>query len=787
MPLSKGDTLGSYTLLEPLGSGGMGEVYRALDPRLGREVAIKVLPDHLADKPQARSRFEREVRAVAALSHPNLLVLYDVGTERGVLFAVTELLEGETLATRLDRGPLPWRRAIELGAEIADGLAAAHAKGVIHRDLKPANLFLTTDGRIKILDFGLALVRRQQPVLVAADGQPVSETRSFEGTVVGSQGYMSPEQASGETVDHRADLFALGCVLYELVTGTKPFLRPTFAASLAALLGPDPPAMSTLVPGAPAALDAVVARALRKDPVERIASATELAAALRALASTPSGIAARPRPLPAASGWERLLRSARRAITRSFGMRRGEGRIRALAVLPFTTRGNPTEGEYLSDGIAESILRTLSRRPHLQVIAWSTAARYRHSRLPPLEIGRELAVDAVLTGQVLEHAGRLVVTVELVEVERGELVWGERYDRRFIDVFEVQEEIAQQIARRLLAEVEGRAEPERRRAIDPEAYKLYLRGRYFWNQRSRRGLEKSREYFEQAIARDPGYALAHVGLADAHAVLPFWGLAAPAQAFPIAKAAARRALELEPELAEAHASLAYACFYYDWQWPVADAAFRKALELNPGYATARHGYGVSNALRGNFTTAFDQLREARELDPLSLIITSDLGLVHWLAGEPEETVRLCRAVLELETDYAPALLYLGLALVARGELEEAVASLERAVAASGQSSPVQAALGFALARSGRTMAARGLLAELAARSARSYVSHYPLAVLHTALGETDAAFARLAQAREERSETFVWLRVDPRLEPLRPDPRFAALLAALDAPATSSR
>ena len=756
MPLPPGSPLGPYLLHERLGAGGMGEVYRASDPRLGREVAIKVLPAARADTPADRARFEREARAVAALSHPNIVTIHDFGFEAGVCYSVTELLQGEPLQARIGRGPLPWRDALRLAAEICDGLGAAHARGIVHRDLKPSNLFLLDDGRVKILDFGIALVQGRA-TLEASE-------RTLPGLVMGSLGYMAPEQVTGERVDARADVFALGCVLHEMLTGKKAFGGRTALESMAIVLRDAPPAADELNPDVPAELARLVERCLEKDVAARVRSAADLAAELRALADET-------RPTQPAT--QRLRPISGRPAS-------GDA-VRSIAVLPIANGSTEADAEYLSDGVTESLIRSLSQLPNLRVMARSTVFRWKGRELDAREVGRELGVETVLIGRLQERAGRIIVSAELVDTQSGACLWSEQYNRPMGDIFALEEDIARRISERLRVRLSGTEQGllSRRSTEDSEAYRLYLRGRFLWNRRSDESLARARDFFQQAIDQDPGYALAWAGLADTWNVLPFWGLKGPRDAFPRAQAAAQRALELDPLLAEAHAALAYSRFYFDWDWAAAESGFGRALELNPNYATGHHGYGVALGLHGDGARAIAELRRAQDLDPLSLIIPADLGLVLYLERQSEVAIRQCAAVLELDGQFAPAHLYTGLALESLGQVEAALQSFARAGERAGGSSSAVAAAGHALAIAGRGEEARERLAELESMSARRYVSEYAVAVIHAGLGEDSTALAWLERGIEARCQTMVWMRRDPRLERLAGEPRFAALCAAL--------
>jgi serine/threonine-protein kinase len=749
--LAAGTRLGPYQIVAPLGKGGMGEVYRARDLRLGREVAVKVVPEELAQDPQRLARFEREARAVAALAHPNILVLHDFGSEQGVPFAVTELLEGVDLRGRLAGGALPWREAVAIGAAVADGLAAAHAKGILHRDLKPGNLFLTADGRVKILDFGLARVEAPTPSdLETATYDPV-QTES--GVVMGTAGYMPPEQLLGLPVDGRGDLFALGCVLFEMVAGRRPFGGRTAAATAAAVLHEPPPPLADFGVRVPGEVERLIRRCLHKQPERRVQSARDLAIALRAALTSPEAA-------PVVSP-----RRRRKAVP-------------SLAVLPLVNTNLDADADYLSDGITESIITALSQLPGLRVMARSTVFRYKGRDVDALEVGRALKVRAVLTGHLARRGDRLTLQTELVAVKDGARLWGERYDRNLADLLAVEKAIAQEIAEKLRLRLTGSEKKRLGRAgtVSPEAYQCYLKGRYHWNKRSAEGLKKSIKLFEQAIDIDPTYALAYTGVADAYLNLGGWGHLPFREAYPLAKAAAARALAIDPDLAEAHVSLAMVKKEYDWDWPGAGRDYERALELNPNYAIAHQWYGEYLAALGRHEPAIAAIKRAIELDPLSLIIHATLGRHgYYFARRYDEAIAQLRATLGMDEGFWVARSFLGLVYARVGRLDEALAELEAARRLD-DNLEIVAELGYTHALAGRRDAARREFDFLRQLSQKRYVSPILGALIAVGLGEHDEAFGWLEKAYEDRAQVLSEIKAEPAFDPLRPDPRFADLL-----------
>lgn len=779
MPLSPGTRLGPYEILAPLGVGGMGEVYRARDARLHREVAIKVLPEQFSRDAAALRRFEREARAVAALSHPNILEIHDFGDEGGIVFAVTELLVGDTLRHRL-HGPLPWREATEIALGIAEGLGAAHSRGIVHRDLKPENIFLTEDGRTKILDFGLARVEAGAPGPSAVTMSTPTET----GTLLGTVGYMSPEQVRGERADARSDLFSLGCVLYEMTTGRRTFSGDTIAETLVAILKEDPREPSELT-AMPEELARVIRRCLFKDPAQRFQSARDLSFALRDVLLT--GVEARrtafPRRWVLPSGLAVLALGGVLFFSRGGLTSRRPKPPPSLAVLPFANATGDPEAQYFTDGVAESLINSLSQLPRLRVLARTTSFRYRDA--DPRRAGQELKVEAVVTGRVSGRGERMVVQADLIDVSDGSQLWGRRFDDSGVDIFLVQEGIAQEISQSLLDKLSPEEERRlaKRHTADPEAYDLYLKGLYWWGKRTDEGFEKGLRFFEQAVARDPDYALAWVGLADGLRLFAFYGAAPPDQLLRRARGAAERALRLDPVLAEARYSLADTLYQVDGDWEGAQREFRRALTLNRNYATGRQWYSNYLSLLGRVEEAFREIRAARALDPLNLVINMDIGLAHYWAGNYGPAVGELRRTLELDPGFGLARLYLGLALIRVGDSSTAISEFQRVVSLlPGNPDPV-ALLGHALGVAGRREEAKQALRTLEDLARQRYVSALPFAMVHLGLGDREASLDWLERAYAERSGRLVYLNVEKAFDPVRQEPRFREIVRRLRLPA----
>jgi eukaryotic-like serine/threonine-protein kinase len=781
MSLPAGRRLGPYEILVPVGAGGMGEVYSARDTRLDRDVAIKVLPEHLAGNPAALARFERESKIVAALSHPNILALYDVGAEPGISFAVTELLQGETLRNRLRRGAIPWRKTVEIGVLVADGLAAAHAKGIVHRDLKPENIFLTGPdasghpGGVKILDFGLARVKPPASQQYDESSMP---TETEAGTVMGTVGYMSPEQVRGERADAPSDIFSLGCVLYEMLAGRRAFARETAAQTMTAILEVQPPDLADSGKQIPAAMDQVVTHCLEKNPQQRFQSAHDLAFALRAVhgsGSAPSLLGKRKRLRRV---WIAAALAVLMAGASLYWLSRTGQAIASLAVLPFANVGGDPNKEYLSDGIAENLINSLSQLPKLRVTARSLAFRYRGPQVDPQKAGRDLLVRAVLTGRVLERDGALNIQADLVNVGDGSQLWGRQYSRNFSDILTLQDEIAREVSEKLRMKptVEQQKRLAKRFTENTQAFQLYLKGRYFWNRRTEQTLKRAVDYFQQAIDQDPGYALAYAGLADCYAVFGGHEVAPPREAMPKAKAAATRALEIDSSLAEAHAALAFSLMQYELDWAGAGREFRRSIELDPNYPTARHWYGVYLGATAQAEQGIASLKRAQQLDPLALIIGASLGQQLYLARRYDEAIAEIRKALDMDPNYATGHWWLGLPYEQKAMHREAIAEFQKALELSGGNPYARGALGHAYALSGNREKALQVLADLRELAKHRYVSPFGSAIIYAGLGDKEHALEWLDRAFEDRSWAMIFLKVDPRLDGLRADQRFASLL-----------
>lgn len=760
----------------------MGDVYRARDPRLGREVAIKVLPAAFTFDSERLRRFEQEARAASALNHPNILTVHDIGTHEECPYLVCELLHGQTLRDLLAKAPLPVQKAADYARQLASGLAAAHAREIIHRDLKPDNVFVTDDGRVKILDFGLAKLLPPIRTDEGTGGPAVASTET--GMILGTMGYMSPEQAQGMRVDHRTDLFSLGAVLYEMVSGRPAFPGHSLAA-LVAVIHTDPPPVSTVRPEVPKALAQIIQRCLAKDPAERYHSARELLTSLEVEELGTVG--------PDAGGWRNRRRPMRAALWVGTaagvlfllwrgilgwgglsGLLGGTGgsRIAAVAVLPFVDLKGSPDAVYLADGMTDGLIADLAQIGSLKIISRASGVLAEAATTSLPEIAKELGVDAVVKGSILRDGDTARVSVRFFRAAGAVTLWTRDYQAPLEGLPRLQRDITLAIAGEIDAELKQgeRTRLGTPREVNQRSYEAYLRGRFHME---RGELEPARARFEQARDAAPQWAPPYVGLANYYTQLPFSSDVPPIDVLPKARAALVRALELDETLAEAHATLAYIRAYYEWDWRAAEREFQRALELQPSYADAYFSYSRFLASRGRMDEAIAQIRRAMALDPLSLPLRANAALLNYFAGRYDEALAQLRGTLQ--TDSTNVLARWGVALVAeqQGRPDEAITILEPI---TGRSLNRMSSLGHAYAIAGRVAKARVVLDTLRARAAHSYVPSYYFALLHVGLGERDQALQWLERAYQERSTVLAYLGIDPRLRSLHDEPRFRALV-----------
>jgi eukaryotic-like serine/threonine-protein kinase len=749
------ERISRYRVLEEIGRGGMGVVYRARDERLGRDVAVKVLHSASALDEDARKRFRSEAGALSRLSHPSINTVYDFDSENGVDFLVLELVEGSRLDELLASGPLPERDLLEIASQIAGGLAAAHERGIIHRDLKPGNIAVTPKGGVRLLDFGLALLHPTAAPL---------ETRSLGdvGQLAGTLAYIAPERLLGAEADERSDLFSLGAILYEMATGRRPFTAEPATALVNEILhrpvhypmraGPE------LSPG----LVSLTQKLLEKDPMRRPGSASEVESSLREILAGRSVAAAPDRP----------------------DIPDGAGRIRSLAVLPLENLARDQDQEYFADGMTEALITTLAQIGALRVVSRTSAMQWKGVRRSLPEIARALRVDAVVEGTVARAGDRVRITAQLIEASTDRHLWARSYDRPMTDILDLQGEVAREIAEEIRIQLTPREEARLRKTgrVDPRAYEAYLRGRYHWNRRTKEAIEKGILAFQEAIAADPRYAQAYAGLAQAYDTLGTYYFLAPEEAFAKAESAAARALELDDSLPEAHVARGGVLMSHLWDWPGAEEEFRRAIALDPNHAGAYHWYTDLLSAMGRPDEAYASILRAVELDPLSLTINMTVGAALFYARRYDEAIEQQRKTLELDPTFAPAHRSLGGAYEQKGMYEEAIKEFREATSLSGDLGG-PALLAHVYALSGRGDEARRQLAQMIEEETKGrYRSPYSVAAVHVALGERDEAFAWLDRAFLARDRGMCWLKASPRLDPLRIDPRFSVLLRRMKFP-----
>jgi len=739
-----GRNVSHYRVLEQIGRGGMGEVLLAEDSILGRRVALKFLT--AAGDSQERNRILAEARAAASIDHPCVCKIFETCESEGRCFIVMEFVEGETLAKSLLSGPIPYAKALAIMTEIAEALAEAHGKGMVHCDLKPSNIMIARSGHVKLMDFGLA--RQFRPLRLGPDDETLAVVSLAGGTIA----YMSPEQAIGEPADAPVDVFAFGIVLYEVLTGAHPFKKSTPAATFAAILREEPPKIEQYLPGAHPALGQILKRALAKQAKERYASAEELVPDLIALRDNGRGLSLASASNPAPP---------------------------VIAILPFKDMSQHGDQEYFCDGLAEELIVVLGTLDQLKVVSRSAAFRYRAGDLSLQEIGQALGATTLLEGSVRKAGDRLRIVVNLVDIENGCPVWSQRYDRQLDDIFEIQDEISRAVAEKL--KVTFAAPPAAAQfpgtTQNIRAYEFYLRGRHFWNKRSEQNLKLSIDQFQRAIDEDPQYAHAYAGLADAWVTLAVYGAIRPSDAIPLARAAADRALALDPLLPEALAARACIAAIFDWNWNSAEREFEFLIRQHPRFARARQWFAMNClAPRGLYARAAEELRIAAELEPVSLAISSSVALLDLFDGKYDDAIARLRSVLELDDSFYLAHYFLGQAYSEVRLHEDAIRELERAAAMSGRSSESLAALGCAQASAGRRDESLAILRELTERQATAYVSAVLIAQVQTGLQQFEDAAANLQRAFSDRSVDLVWLGVRPAFQSIGSHERVAAIL-----------
>ena len=795
--LEVGREIGRYHVLGALGAGGMGEVYLAEDRELGRRVAIKLLGGWLRQDEERAKRFTQEARTLAALNHPNIVTVYSVEHVGGTDFLTMELVEGPSLGERIAAGPMPLAEAIGIARQMAEALGTAHARGIVHRDLKPANVKITTDGKVKVLDFGLAKSAAPVGAGDASQQATVASGPTIAGTVLGTPSYMSPEQARGEPVDARADVWAFGCVLYEMLAGQQAFPGRTATDVLAAVIK-DEPGWDALPPSTPPIVRDLVHRCLEKDAGRRLGDMAGVSAALAESASG-AGVAGAPTGTPMTASLPAGRVAGRRRGTQvavaalvvatvavaAVGLwklvpgRFAGPSITSIAVLPLANvSGNPDD-QYFADGMTDVLIADLGSIEALKVISRTSVMAYRGGSKPPREIARELNVDAIVEGSALRSGDRVRITAQLIDARAETIIWSDTYQRDMRDVMTLQGEVARAIARRiqttLAPDVEQRLTA---RPVRPDVYEDYLKGRYFLSQSSPEGLQKAEEFFNRALEKDPALALAHAGLADVNVVRSFSGFAPPAEALDKARMHAVRAVELDEHLADAHASLAWISFQ-NWDWVTAEKEFQRALQLNPGNALARMFYAQFLAARGRNEEALREGRRSLELDPLSLPLQTTYASVLIGAGRYDDAIALCQETLRMNAGFFWAHEHLWRAYAQKGRFEEALAEARTAFSAQGDAEVVNA-LERGQRQAGYAGAMREAAETLAARAGKRYVMSFRVALMYAHAGEKAAAIDWLERAHAQHGAMLEYIRISPEFRELRPDPRFQDLLRRMN-------
>jgi serine/threonine-protein kinase len=828
--LASGSKISRYEIRSQLGKGGMGDVYLARDRSINRDVALKVLPANFASDRERLQRFKQEAQAAASLNHPNIAHIYEIGEFEGTHFIAMEFIDGQTLRDSIHLAQEELPKLLRYLQHIAEGLAKAHGAGIVHRDLKPENIMINRDGFAKLLDFGLAKLVEPQKTWAGSssnsDVATVLENLSRSGVILGTVGYMSPEQAKGrvDEIDHRSDIFSFGCILFEAVTGRKAFQGADAIDSLNKIIREQVPSISSIRPDVPLELQKMVRRCLEKNPEDRYQSIKDVAIELKDLrdeltttslvggTSSPTSpysaassggtytqagkTATSPAELTRASSAEYLVSEMKQHKKTTFVIaglvllgiiggivgvrsylrsRNAEAAMDSIAVLPFVNQNNDPEMEYQSDGLTESIINSLAQLPNVRVIARSSVFRYKGKETDPLKAGKELGVSAVLTGRIMQRGDTLTISTELLDVNHNQQLWGDQYTQKASDLMSMQRAIATQITSNLRLKL---SDPEqmvaRHQTENPEAYQLYLKGRYHWNKRTSDSLEKSVAYFNQAIEKDPNYAQAYVGLADAWFSRGWYRFFVPKEAYEKARSSATRALELDEQLGEAHAMIAAIKTTYEWDWPGAEREFKLAIQLNPNYPTARQRYSLYLPTMGRFDEAIVQAKKALELDPLSLPANENVGDILYLARRYEEAKQQLLHTLELDPNYGVAHGTLAKVYEAKGMYKEALD--ERLKGASPETAEEMRKL---FASSGVKGVWQARLNQTLERAKREYVSSADIALFYARLNQKDEAFAWLEKAMNERSILFNYLVADARFDNLRSDARLPKLLSSV--------
>jgi serine/threonine-protein kinase len=762
MTLEVGTKLGRYEIRSQVGAGGMGEVYLAQDTMLDRKVALKILPPALAEDKDRMNRFVREAKLASALNHPNIITIHEIGEIDGVHFIATEYIEGETLTAQLQRDSLSLKSTLEISLQVASALDAAHRAGIVHRDIKPDNIMVREDGIVKVLDFGLVKLTATEVSEVDREAETKIQIKTSVGIIMGTVAYMSPEQARGQDTDERTDIWSFGCVLYQMLTHQQPFQGQTMVDVWANIIQGEPESILTYRSDTPAELERIVARTVRKDRDERYQSAKELFNDLQQLQT--------------------------RLLVESEIIRSGSGEriaqiqpspfLNSIAVLPFANLSAEKDNEYFSEGLTEEIIMNLSKLQMLKVIARGSTLHYVKEGKTHKQTASDLGVQYLLEGSVRRQGRDLRITAQLIDGLRDVYVWSETYRGTIADIFDIQEKVAVEIVQALQLRLspDEKQNLKKRFTENTGAYQFYLQGRFFWNKRSEQGLKTAIKYFEQAIEKDPHYALAWAGIADSYSLLGEFGNIPRKELYPKARAAVNKALEIDNRLAEVHTSLASILMLREWDWVNSAKEFKLALELNPNYATAHHWYSQWFLDMGRLEESLQMISRAAELDPVSQAILKDKGLTLYYNRQYDEAIEMARKTLELDPNYAAAHRLLSLAYQGKERFDESITEHEKWGRLTGNKVETAITLAQLYAVSGKADEARNLIDDVKRNKLVAEQIHRGLALVHAALGEIDIAFECLEESYEHHEESILSLKVDPKMDPLRSDSRFLVLL-----------
>ncbi len=782
-----GQTIAQYKILEKLGEGGMGVVYKAKDTKLDRIVALKFLPHHLTSSEAEQSRLLQEAKAAAALNHPNACSVIDIQEANGQQFIVMEYVDGATLRSK---SPVAKQDdAIAYAIQIGEALHEAHSKGIVHRDIKCENIMVNTRNQIKVMDFGLAKLKGSLKLTKAS-------------STVGTLAYMAPEQIQGGEVDGRSDIFSFGVVLFEMLTGKMPFRGEHDAAIMYSILNEEPESIQKFVPDISPETDRIIRRAIEKDPADRYQHVDDMVSELRRMQKTSARVV-RPEQkdqsrttqttsIPVASPkklnakvWTTAVAIVLLSGTAWFlFFNKAEQKITSMAVLPFTNAGFDQSAEYLSDGFTESLINSLSKLPGVKMMSRNSVFRYKGKEIDPQVVGKELNVGAVLLGRITQNADALIVSVELVNTSDNSHMWGEQYERKASGIITLQNEISRELSNQLSVTLTGEQENQitKNATENTEAYQLYLKGRFYWNKRTADGFRKAAESFQSAIDKDPGYALAYTGLADCYNLMASYYILPPSEAFAKSRVAANRAIELDNSLAEPHTNLASIAVDYDWKFDLAEREFKRSIELNPNYATAHHWYAEFLATMGRKEEALIEIQRAIEIDPLAPILYVSSSLIELSMGDHQKALADADRALELNPKFPRAFSIKSEILTELGRETEALRCAHEAIAASENGIEYRAWLGNVSGRLGKRQDAERILNELLETSKGEFVSPTLIALVYTGLNNKDKAFEWLEKVYNARSGDAVYLNLEPAWKSLRGDPRFAALTKKVGLP-----